>query len=128
MGIDFTQYVDLRIMDVEPTSIYFDSINLARLVLPDFNLRTGTPEDAMFQAFAYMSALNIAAINRIPSSLMLGVSKMLGFPANEGTRAVLTAQLTAISHDGAVVPEGTLLAFEITQITLHKSRPSGCFY
>ena len=115
MGIDFTQYVDLRIMDVEPTSIYFDSINLARLVLPDFNLRTGTPEDAMFQAFAYMSALNIAAINRIPSSLMLGVSKMLGFPANEGTRAVLTAQLTAISHDGAVVPEGTLLAFEITQ-------------
>ena len=115
MAIDFTQYVDLRIMDVEPTSIYFDSINLARLVLPDFNLRPGTPEDAMFQAFAYMSALNINAINRLPNSLMLGVSKMLGFPTNEGTRATLIAQLTAVSHDGAVVPEGTLLAFEITQ-------------
>lgn len=115
MAIDFTQYVDLRIMDVEPTSIYFDSINLARLVLPDFNLRPGTPEDAMFQAFAYMSALNINAINRLPNSLMLGVSKMLGFPTNQGTRATLTAQLTAVSHDGAVVPEGTLLAFEITQ-------------
>jgi len=115
MSADFSQYVDLRIMDVEPTSIYFDSINLARLVLPDFNLRPGTPEDAMFQAFAYMSALNINAINRLPNSLMLGVSKMLGFPINEGTRAVLNAQLTAISHDGAVVPEGTLLAFEIIQ-------------
>ena len=115
MNVDFSQYVDLRIMDVEPTSIYFDSINLARLVLPDFNLRPGTPEDAMFQAFAYMSALNIGAINRLPNSLMLGVSKMLGFPTNEGTRAVLTAQLTAISSDGATVPEGTLIAFEIIQ-------------
>lgn len=114
MSVDFSQFVDLRILDVEPTSIYFDSINLARLVLPDFNLRPGTAEDAMFQAFAYMSALNINAINRLPNSLMLGVSKMLGFPTNEGSRATLNAQLTAVSTSGAVVPAGTLLAFEIT--------------
>ena len=115
MSVDFSQYVDLRILDVEPTSIYFDSINLARLVLPDFNLRPGTPEDAMFQAFAYMTAQNINAINRLPNSLMLGVSKMLGFPTNEGTRATLNAQLTAVSTSGAVVPAGTLLAYEIVQ-------------
>lgn len=115
MSVDFSQFVDLRILDVEPTSIYFDSINLGRLVLPDFNLRPGTPEDAMFQAFAYMSALNINAINRLPNSLMLGVSKMLGFPTNEGTRATLNAQIKAVSTSGATVPAGTLLSFEITQ-------------
>jgi len=86
MTIDFSQYVDLRPLDVQPADIYLDSIAIARTVLPDFSLRVGTPEDAMFQAIAYMTALNVGAINRIPNSLMMGITKLLGAPVDEGTR------------------------------------------
>jgi hypothetical protein len=115
MPIDFSQYVDLRPLDVQPADIYLDSISVARTVLPDFSLRVGTPEDAIFQAIAYMTALNVGAINRIPNSLMMGITKMLGTPAHEGTRATLTAEITAISTDGATIPAGTILANEVIQ-------------
>jgi hypothetical protein len=115
MPIDFTQYIDLRPLDVQPADIYLDSIAVARTVLPDFSLRVGTPEDAMFQAISYMTALNVGAINRIPNSLMMGITKMLGTPVHEGTRATLTAEITAISTSGTTIPSGTILAQEVVQ-------------
>lgn len=78
MPADFSEYVDLRPFDLNPGDIYLTSIDIARLTLPEFNLRVGTPEDAIFQAMAYMSALNIAAINRLPSRLMAGILLMMG--------------------------------------------------
>jgi hypothetical protein len=115
MTIDFSQYVDLRPLDVQPADIYLDSVAVARTVLPDFSLRVGTPEDAMFQAISYMTALNVGAINRIPNSLMMGVTKLIGAPVDEGTRATLTAQITAISTSGATIPASTILAYELVQ-------------
>jgi len=115
MPIDFTQYIDLRPLDVQPADIYLDSIAVARAVLPDFSLRVGTPEDAMFQAISYMTALNVGAINRIPNSLMMGITKMIGAPVHEGTRATLTAEITAISTNGTTIPSGTILAQEVVQ-------------
>lgn len=115
MPIDFTQYIDLRPLDVQPADIYLDSIAIARTVLPDFSLRIGTPEDAMFQAISYMTALNVGAINRIPNSLMMGITKMIGAPVHEGTRATLTAEITAISTSGTTIPAGTILAHEVVQ-------------
>lgn len=115
MTIDFSQYVDLRPLDVQPADIYLDSIAIARTVMPDFALRVGTPEDAMFQAIAYMTALNVGAINRIPNSLMMGITKLLGAPVDEGTRATLTAQITAVSTSGATIPASTILAYELVQ-------------
>ena len=66
MPADFSQYVDLTIFDAQPGDIYLEAIELARTTLPEFNLRVGTPEDAIFQAMAYMSSLVISSINRIP--------------------------------------------------------------
>jgi len=115
MTIDFSQYVDLRPLDVQPADIYLDSVAVARTVLPDFSLRVGTPEDAIFQAISYMTALNVGAINRIPNSLMMGITKLIGAPVDEGTRATLTAQITAISTSGATIPASTILAYELVQ-------------
>lgn len=114
MSADFRQYVNLTPFDIEPAQLYLDSIEVARTVLPNFNLRPGTIEDAMFQAFAYMSALNIGAINRLPDSLMLGIAKMIGTPYSDGTRATMDVEFTANSNDGAVVPAGTLIGYSIS--------------
>jgi hypothetical protein len=114
MPADFSEYVDLRPFDLNPGDIYLTSIDIARLTLPEFNLRVGTPEDAIFQAMAYMSALNIAAINRLPSRLMAGILLMMGVERIEGAPAEMGITITADSYDGAVIPIGSLFSFSST--------------
>jgi hypothetical protein len=60
MPINFSPYISLTPANLEPGDIYQQSIDVALTVLPEFNLRRGTLEDAIFQASAYMNALNIA--------------------------------------------------------------------
>lgn len=114
MTSDFRQYVNLRPFDIDPAQLYLESIEVARSVFPDFELRPGTIEDAMFQAFTYMSALNIGSINRLPDALMLGVGKMIGTPYADGTRATMDVLFTANSNTGALIPAGTLVGYAIT--------------
>ena len=114
MPADFSEYVDLRPFDLNPGDIYLTSIDIARLTLPEFNLRVGTPEDAIFQAMAYMSALNIAAINRLPSRLMAGILLMMGVERIDGAPAEMEIIITADSYDGATIPIGSLFGFSST--------------
>jgi hypothetical protein len=63
---------------------------------------------------AYMSALNIGALNRLPDSLMVGVARMLGAPVDEGSRATMDVEITAVTNAGASIPAGTLFGYELT--------------
>ena len=111
MSADLTQYINLRTLDITPTQVYLDSIEVARNVFPGFELRPGTIEDALFQAFAYMSSLNIGSINRLPDSLILGLGKMLGTPYVDSQPATMDVTFTANSNDGATVPVGTIVRY-----------------
>ncbi|MBV5280155.1 MAG: hypothetical protein J0651_02510, partial [Actinobacteria bacterium] len=82
MPADFSQYVDLTIYDKEPGDMYLEAIEMARLTLPEFSLRTGTVEDAMFQAMAWIGWVNATSINRIPDRLMAGILSMMGVTIN----------------------------------------------
>lgn len=114
MPADFSEYIDLRIFDITPGDIYLSSIDIARLTLPEFNLRVGTPEDAIFQAMAYISSLNVAAINRIPDRLMAGILLMMGVVRQEAIPAEVEILLTADSYDGGEVAAGSLFSFQAT--------------
>jgi len=91
---DYSQYVNLKPYDVSAVDVYLGAQELARVTLPEFNLRQGTVEDAMFQAFAYMQMLGVSAINRLPSRLMEGLTRMMGVSRNEGSRAFVDAVFT----------------------------------
>lgn len=112
MAADFSRYINLSIFDAEPGDIYFDAIELARLTLPEFNLRVGTPEDAIFQAAAYISSLNIASINRIPDRLMEGIVNILGFAKQQSVAAEVDVTITLDSYSGGTVPAGTIFSSE----------------
>ena len=114
MPADFSEYVDLSIFDKEPGDIYRDSIELARVSLPVFNLRPGTPEDAMFQAAAYISALNINAINRLPDRLMAGIVQILGYQRQESISAEVDVEVTIGSYQGGNIPAGTVFVYDST--------------
>jgi hypothetical protein len=111
MPADFSPYIDLTVYDVQPVDVYLGAIELARLTMPEFTLRRGTPEDALFQAFAYMSSLSVGAINRLPSRLMEGTAKMLGVSRSYGSRASVVVEFVAADSDGAYIPAGSIFSF-----------------
>lgn len=112
MAADFSKYINLSIFDAEPGDIYFDAIEVARLTLPEFNLRVGTPEDAIFQAAAYISSLNIASINRLPDRLMEGIMNILGYSKQQAVAAEVDVTITLDSYSGGTVPAGTIFSYE----------------
>ena len=115
MPADYSQYVNLTPHDLSPTDVYLGSIQLGRIVLPEFEIRQGTPDDAMLQAFSYMTALNVGAINRLPNRLMQGLCAMMGVTRDGGTKATFTATIALNDHDGIELPAGTV--FTHTAIT-----------
>lgn len=114
MPADFSEYIDLKIFDLSPGDIYLASLDVASLTLPEFNLRVGTPEDAIFQAMSYISALNIAAINRLPDRLISAILLMMGVNRQDGVPAEVELTITADSYEGAIVPAGTLFLYQAT--------------
>jgi uncharacterized phage protein gp47/JayE len=112
MPIDFSQYISLRPFDASPTAIYLDSIDYARIVLPEFQPRQGTPEDAILQAISYISSMNISAINRLPDRLMAGIVGMMGVELDGGTKTVIDVKFTATTADGTTIPQGTVIRYD----------------
>lgn len=112
MAADFSPYVDLRVFDSQPGDIYLDAIEFAQLVLPEFNLRVGTPEDALFQAMAFVSSLNVAAINRLPDRLMSGLVSIMGYDRQEAIAAEVDVTITLDNYQGATIPAGTVFTYE----------------
>jgi len=111
MPADYSPYIDLRIHDVQPVDVYLGAIELARRTIPEFNLRQGTPEDALFQAFAYMSSLSVGAINRLPSRLMEGIAEILGVSRFYGGRASVVVEIISMDNDGAYLPAGSIFSY-----------------
>lgn len=114
---DFTPYIDLTPLDVDPAAIYTGAIELARLTIPEFTLRQGTPEDAIFQAMSFVSALTVGAINRLPPRLMVGLANILGYTKFAGTRATIDTTITLIDYDAATIPSGTVFGWDYEDAT-----------
>ena len=112
MPADFSPYVNLRLYDKQPGDIYSNAIEVAQMTIPDFNLRTGTVEDAMFQAMAYMTSIATTHINALPNRLMEGMLSFMGVERNVGDRATVSVAVTLLTLDGASIPVGTIFAHE----------------
>lgn len=109
---DFTPYIDLTPLDQDPAAIYLGAIELARLTMPEFTLRQGTPEDAIFQAMAYISSISVGAINRLPPRLMIGLANLLGIQRYEGTKATVEATITLNDYASSTISAGTIFSWK----------------
>jgi hypothetical protein len=112
MPADFSPYINLRLYDKQPGDIYSNAIEVAQMTIPDFNLRTGTVEDAMFQAMAYMTSIATTHINTLPNRLMEGMLSFMGVERSVGNRAAVSVAITLLTLDGASIPAGTIFAHE----------------
>lgn len=108
---DFSSYIDLTPYDAQPSEIYASAVEYATTSMPDFSPRTGTVEDAMLQSMSYVSGFLVAAINRLPNSLMEGVLNVFGFERNESTLSSGTVVLTLLGDAGTIYA-GTQFSYE----------------
>jgi len=109
MPADFSPYINLKPLDIEAETVYLGAIELAQLVLPDLRLRQGTVEDAIFQAMAYTTMLNVAAINRLPDRLMSGMAALLGIGAVEGEFATLDVDINLYTGESPItIPKNSV--------------------
>lgn len=107
MPADFSEYIDLTIHDRDAGELYREMIESARVFVPEFVLRRGTIEDAIFQSIAYTSVVATNSINRVPDSLMQGIVSLLGYQRNYGIRATATATVELYGTTGSVFSQGT---------------------
>ncbi len=112
MAADFSPYVNMRLYDKQPSDIYLNALELAQLNIPQFELRVGTVEDAIFQAMAYMTSLSVTHINALPNRLMEGILSMMGVPRLQGSNATVTVDVELATYSGATITEGTTFVHE----------------
>ena len=113
MAADFSQYVDLTIYDKQPGDMYLEAIEMARLTMPEFTLRAGTVEDAIFQAMAWIGWIKASAMNRVPDRLMAGILSMMGVTAQTASSAEVSVTIVADSYEGATIPTGTVFGYSV---------------
>lgn len=106
------EYIDLTIYDLNPVDIYQNAVLYARTSLPDWEPRVGTVEDAILQGVSYATSLMVNAVNRLPSSLAEGITKLTGFDRQEATFATGSAVVEVVSNAGVTIPSGTIFAYE----------------
>ena len=110
---DFSNYIDLTVNDKQPDTIYNEAVDYARIALPEFAPRSGTVEDAVLQATAYMAGVTAGSINRLPNGLMEGVMRLIGVVRKEATFGSVDVEFT-LSSNGLTVPAETIVYFQTT--------------
>lgn len=111
MSADFSPYVNLRIFDKDAGELYLGALDLLQLNVPQLVVRPGTIEDALTQAFAYISSVAINHINVLPNRLMEGMASFMGVPRRNGSYANVTVTFTALDYDGGTIEAGTTLEY-----------------
>lgn len=110
---DFSNYIDLTVNDKQPDTIYNEAVDYARIALPEFSPRSGTVEDAVLQATAYMAGVTAGSINRLPNGLMEGIMRLIGVVRKEATFGSLDVEFT-LSSTGLTIPAETVVYFQTT--------------
>ena len=108
MSVDFSPFVNLRIYDKDPGQVYLTAIEVMRLNVPQLSVRPGTIEDAMIQAFAFISTIAINHINALPNRLVEGVANLMGAQRLNGKYASTSATITALDYAGGTLEAGTV--------------------
>ena len=71
------------------------------------SVKPGTIEDALVQAFSYLTAIAINHINTLPNMVMEGLANLIGVTRRDVKFANVTATVSALGYDGGTLDTGT---------------------
>ena len=107
MSVDFTPYVNMQLYDRDPAELYLSTLELLQLNIPGLSVKPGTIEDALVQAFSFLTTVAINHLNTLPNMIMEGLANLIGVSRREAKFATLTATITALDYAGGQLEEGT---------------------
>lgn len=108
---DFSEYVDLTVYDVQPSTVYDNAVAYAQVAVPEWTPIAGSIEDAVIQAGAYLASYLGGAINRVPDGVLEGLLKLFGIERNVGEAPTGYVQITTIDNSGYTIPAGTRVGY-----------------
>lgn len=108
---DITPYVDLTIYDQQPQDVYDAALDYARVSIPDWEPAAGSIEDAMLQAAAGVTGELLAALNRVPSSVLEALLQLFGITRITGVAPTALVRITFIDDLGHTVPYATRFGY-----------------
>jgi hypothetical protein len=115
MSADFRPYVNMQLFDRDPAELYLSTLELLQLNIPGLSVKPGTIEDALVQAFSYLTSIAVNHINTLPNMLMEGLANLIGVTRRNVKFATVTATITALDYAGGTLDEGT--TFEYTYVS-----------
>lgn len=111
---DFSQYIDLKVNDLQPPEAYAAALDYARTAFPEFEPRAGSVEDALLQAFSLINSLYISAANRIPNGTIEGVLRLFGLERREAGVSTINVEFSLLTA-GGTVEEGTPITYLVEE-------------
>ena len=109
---DVTPYVDLTLFDASSQQIFLDSIDYARVALPEFAPQEGSIETVLLQAMALETQESIYAINRLPGAVIEVLLRLLDVERNTGTSATTIVKFNGSTTANFDIPLGTRLYYQ----------------
>lgn len=107
MSVDFSSYINMQLYDRDPAELYLSTIELLQLNIPGMSVKPGTVEDALVQAFSYLTTVAINHINTLPNMVMEGLANLIGVKRRDAKFATVTATVTALDYAGGELEAGT---------------------
>lgn len=107
---DISEYVDLRVYDKDPTDILKSSIEEMQSLMPEWTAREDNTEVMLLQAIAVAVSESVYAINRLPSSILVGLLKLYGIERDGGYFAEVDVQFNVNNSMGYTIPRGYRLS------------------
>lgn len=107
MSVDFSSYINMQLYDRDPAELYLSTLELLQLNIPGMSVKPGTVEDALVQAFSYLTTVAINHINTLPNMVMEGLANLIGVKRREAKFATVTATITALDYAGGELEAGT---------------------
>ena len=110
---DLSPIVDLTLADVDPGDLLDIALVAAGTAMPGLVIREGFTEAAILEAQAAMDAELAFRVNRLPASLMEGLTNLNGVVRDPGAPATTTVLFTAADTAGHIIPAGTSVALPV---------------
>lgn len=106
---DITDYINLTLYDVDPTTLVDRMILNSQLLLPGWNPELGVDEVTIAQGLALEVAELVFAVNRLPPAIMQALLQLFGITRGAGTPATATVTFQTQAPAATSIPQGTQL-------------------
>lgn len=114
---DFSNYVDLKLFDLNSQQIFLNALEYARIALPEFEPVEGSIETVLLEAMAVEVQELATTINRLPNGILQALLALLNVTRQDAVPATGVVRLESAVDTDYEVPAGARLLSPTSALT-----------